>query len=45
MLELITYRTEVLRLEPASASPGDSMVHRSVVPIPEFLTWDVWGEA
>ena len=45
MLVLVIYRTEVLGLEPSSASPGDSMVHRSVDPIPEFLTWEVWGKA
>lgn len=45
MLVLVIYRIEVLRLEPTSASPGDSMVHRSVDPIPEFLTWEVWGKA
>jgi len=45
MLALITYRIELLRFEPASASPGDSVIHRSLGPIPEFLTWEVWGEA
>ena len=38
-LLLITYRIEILKLEPASASSGDSVIHRSLGLIPEFLTW------
>ena len=38
-LLLITYRIEIRKLEPSSASSGDSVIHRSLGPIPEFLTW------